>query len=269
MRRPGRCRRKGSSPIRRTSFPSPTALLGLLQSLPRFNSGALFVSSRGAPLCDFAKAKRRLDKLMLEELRKADGKAQLTPSLLMTCAERCARNCRRCAYPMRLRRWSLVTAARACSASTISTHSPTRCARRSRLGMRGCALIVDPPPANVVTLAGRGGERGARGTAHRRRASAEGAASAFSHNLYATIKCRLENARRMLAGLSLFERVQQRAARRAPAHRKYLRGEKERMGRQAFVRVLRSDRPLSTTLRKQLAALFDYYPVMQLNGSLN
>jgi len=40
--------------------------------------------------------------------------------------------------------------------------------------------------------------------------------------------------------------------------RKYLSGEKERMARQALVRVLRSDRQLSTTLRKQLAALFDY-----------
>jgi hypothetical protein len=42
------------------------------------------------------------------------------------------------------------------------------------------------------------------------------------------------------------------------ARKKYLAGEKECMGRQALVRVLRSDRPLSTTLRKRLAALFDY-----------
>jgi len=39
--------------------------------------------------------------------------------------------------------------------------------------------------------------------------------------------------------------------------RKYLHGEKECIGRQALVRVLQSDRPLSTTLRKRLAALFD------------
>lgn len=40
-------------------------------------------------------------------------------------------------------------------------------------------------------------------------------------------------------------------------HRKYLSGEEEHMGRQALVRVLRSDRPLSTILRKKLAELFD------------
>jgi hypothetical protein len=40
-------------------------------------------------------------------------------------------------------------------------------------------------------------------------------------------------------------------------HRKYLHREKECMGRQALVRALRSDRPLSTSLRKKLAALFD------------
>ena len=42
------------------------------------------------------------------------------------------------------------------------------------------------------------------------------------------------------------------------AHRKYLHGEKECVGRQALVRVLQSDRPLSIILRKRLAALFDY-----------
>ena len=40
-------------------------------------------------------------------------------------------------------------------------------------------------------------------------------------------------------------------------HRKYLQGERECMGRQALVRLLRSDRPLSTYLRKKLADLFD------------
>src|SRR5215813_5315452 len=59
----------------------------LAESLPRFNSGDyLFSSVFGkAAVNGFSKAKARLDRLMLEELRKNDTRATLLPFVLHDC----------------------------------------------------------------------------------------------------------------------------------------------------------------------------------------
>jgi integrase len=58
--------------------------LEIIHSLPRFKSGdCLFSFGYGAtPVINLTRAKRRLDELMLEELRKIDAKAKLPPFVL-------------------------------------------------------------------------------------------------------------------------------------------------------------------------------------------
>jgi integrase len=63
--------------------PLTADMLGLLYALPRFKAGDyLFTVGRGTPANNFSRTKQALDRLMIEELRKTDPNAKLTPFVL-------------------------------------------------------------------------------------------------------------------------------------------------------------------------------------------
>jgi integrase len=130
----------------------------LLESLPRFKSGDfLFSSTYGTvPVNGFSSAKQRLDNLMLEELRKVNGKAQLQPFVI--------HDLRR---TLRTRLSSLRISDAV--AEMVIGHGRKGLQRvydqhkfvdemREALEAWNARLraIVNPPPANVISLARRG-----------------------------------------------------------------------------------------------------------------
>jgi integrase len=136
--------------------PLTADVLGLLCVLPRFKTGEyLFTIGRGIPANNFSRAKQALDRLMIEELRKTDPNAKLTPFVL--------HDLRR---TMRTRLSSLRVADTV--AEMVIGHGRKGLQRvydqhkfidemREALEAWNARVraIVDPAPANVIALAGR------------------------------------------------------------------------------------------------------------------
>jgi integrase len=132
-------------------------VIKLLQPLPRFKKGdCLFSSVHGtAPVNGFSKAKQRLDKLMLEELRKADDKAKLPPFVIHDLRRTLRTKLSSLRIPDAVAEM-VIGHGRKGLQRVYDQHKFVDEMREALEAWNArLQVIVDPPPANVISIAHR------------------------------------------------------------------------------------------------------------------